>query len=115
MGGPVSQTEIAHKTRATETLPAFRLDEVVAESLPNRTLRCGGLRGECAAACSAARLVDLAPKIVAGEADVFPAEQRGVREHLVGRGIALGPQVANGAVEIDRVPKDDGGRDQVQP
>jgi hypothetical protein len=45
---------------------------------------------------------------------VLPAERCDVSEEIVGNRRALGTQLSNGAVEVDRVPMDDGGRDEAE-
>src|SRR4051812_40138911 len=55
------------------------------------------------------------PIVLARERDVLPAERRDVGEQFVGDNDALGAEVLDGTVEIDRVPVDDGCRQQAQP
>jgi hypothetical protein len=50
------------------------------------------------------------PIVLARERDVLPAERRDVGEQFVGDNDALGAEVLDGTVEIDRVPVDDGCR-----
>jgi hypothetical protein len=80
-----------------------------SRSSPKTYAKAGGLRFWCEGPEPFAMLVDSAPEVVAGEADVLPAEWGDVGEQFVGRGYSpLSPEVADGAVEVNGVPKDDG-------
>ena len=57
----------------------------------------------------------LAPQIVAGEADVLPAQWCDVGEQFVRHLDPAASQVPDGAVEIDGVPKHDGHGEQGLP
>ena len=45
---------------------------------------------------------------------MLPSERRDVGKEIVGNCCALGPQLPNGPVEIDRVPMHDRGRDEAE-
>src|SRR3546814_8526871 len=49
--------------------------------------------------------VDLAPKIVAGQADMLPAQRGDVGEQFVGHVDAAAAQMTDGAVEIEGIPE----------
>jgi hypothetical protein len=59
-----------------------------------------------------AGFVDLAPEIVAGEADMLPAQRR---EQFVGHVNTAAAQMPDGTVEIDSVPKGDCRGEKGQP
>ena len=44
------------------------------------------------------------PDVVTGEGDVFPAEGCDMRQEVIRYGDALGPQMLDGTIQIDRVP-----------
>lgn len=46
---------------------------------------------------------------------MFTAERRGVRQQLIRDNHIAVSEFGDGTVQIDRVPQDDGGYDQVQP
>jgi len=52
-----------------------------------------------------AGLVDFSPEVVAGEADMLPAQRRDMGEQFVGYVDAAAAQVPDGLVEIDGVPQ----------
>src|SRR5271155_5880622 len=54
------------------------------------------------------------PKVVTGQVDMLPPQRCQVREQLVGNDLTLAAQRIDGASEIDRVPQDDGGNDQIE-
>ena len=54
------------------------------------------------------------PDVVAGQGDMLPAEWGDVGNELVGNLPPLLPQMPHGAVEIDRIPMDDRGRNEAQ-
>ena len=58
--------------------------------------------------------VGLGPEVVAGQADVVPAERRDVSQEIVGNGGARASQMVRGAPEIDGVPVDDRRGDEIE-
>ena len=52
-----------------------------------------------------AGFVDLAPEIVAGQADMLPAQRGDMGEQLVGHIDAVSAQMPDGSVEINGVPE----------
>ena len=87
----------------------------IAEDVQKRTLSSAGRGRGAQRPEPLARLVDIAPEVVAREADVLPAERGDVGEEVIGDIGALVTEVVHGAAEVGGVPEDDGGGDQVQP
>ena len=57
----------------------------------------------------------LGPDIVAGQTNMLPPERCDMGQQIIGITRPLQPQLPDGAVEIDRVPMNDGGSDEAQP
>jgi hypothetical protein len=62
-----------------------------------------------------ARLLGIAPHVIAGEDDVLPAQRRDVAEQVLVDRPALPAQLAIGSLQIPRVPEYDGRHQQVEP
>ena len=60
-------------------------------------------------------LVCIAPDVIAGEADVLPAERCDVTEQVLVDGPALPPKLAIGGLQISPIPEDDGRDQQIEP
>ena len=54
------------------------------------------------------------PNIVPIEGDMLPTERRDMSEQIVTDQFSIGPQFGNGVAEIDRIPEDDGGDDEIE-
>jgi 2-iminoacetate synthase ThiH len=60
------------------------------------------------------RLVWTVPRIVAGEADMFPAKWSNVAEQVVRHALTCGAQRLEGGLKVAGVPQDDGGHQEVE-
>jgi len=64
---------------------------------------------------ASARLIHRAPNVVAGQADVLPAERSDVTEQVLVDRPTVSPQLAIGGLQISGVPEDYGCDEQVEP
>jgi hypothetical protein len=84
---------------------------------PERGENSGGQEGRRAperSQLAGGRLGTFAPDVVAGEADVLPAERRNVFPDIPAERLSSGPEAVEGGSEIAGVLQDDGRNRQVE-
>jgi hypothetical protein len=96
-GGPDTKVHFTYADPNGERTQAARRD-----GGPERSQLAGG------------RLGAFAPNVVAGEADMLPAERRNVFPDIAAEWLPSGPEAVEGGSKIAGVPQDDGRDQQIE-